>query len=155
YSYDDNGNTTGGDGIKTFKYDAENRLVEIDYAGTSNKTTFTYDGLDRRTIRAETVSGATTTTRYVWCGHSVCQSRDASDVVLARYHKEGEYIVSGTKKYVYMPDQLGSVRDVVDATIGSTVAAIDYGPYGSIARSWGTVTPLYAYAGLINHPNSA
>ena len=67
YSYDANGNTTGGDGIKTYKYDAENRLIEIDYVGTSNKSVFAYDGLGHRVSDAETVSGTTTTTYYLWC----------------------------------------------------------------------------------------
>jgi RHS repeat-associated protein len=75
-------------------------------------------------------------------------------VVIARYHPEGEYTVTGTKKYVYIPDQLGSVRDVIDATTGTAVAALDYGPYGNPIRTWGTVTPLYQYAGLAYHANS-
>jgi YD repeat-containing protein len=51
YAYDNNGNLTSGDGVKTYKYDAENRLIEIDYVGTSNKSVFTYDGANHRIRR--------------------------------------------------------------------------------------------------------
>jgi RHS repeat-associated protein len=154
YAYDADGNTLSGDGLKTYKWDAENRLIEIDYIGGTNKTVFGYDGFGRRITQAETVSGTTTTTRSLWCGSRICQTRTSADVVIARYLPEGEYIVTGAKKYVYMPDQLGSVRDVIDATTGTTVAALDYGAYGKPTRTWGTVTPLYQYAGLAYHPNS-
>jgi RHS repeat-associated protein len=154
YAMDANGNTLSGDGTKTYKWDAENRLIEIDYVGGTDKTVFGYDGMSHRITQAETVSGTTTTTRYLWCGPNICQSRTGADVVTARYHPEGEYIVTGTMKYVYMPDQLGSVRDVIDATTGTRVAAIDYGPYGSRTRTSGSVTPGYQYAGLFYHAKS-
>jgi RHS repeat-associated protein len=154
YTMDANGNTLSGDGTKTYKWDAENRLIEIDYVGGTNKTVFGYDGMSHRITQAETVSGTTTTMRYLWCGSSICQSRTSADVVTARYHPEGEYIVTGTKKYVYMPDQLGSVRDVIDATTGTRVAAIDYGPYGTRTRTNGSVMPGYQYAGLFYHAKS-
>ena len=78
YSYDADGNTLSGDGTRTYKWDAENRLIEIDYVGTSNKSVFGYDALGHRTVDAETVSGTTTTTRYLWCGSHICQTRDGS-----------------------------------------------------------------------------
>jgi RHS repeat-associated protein len=155
YAYDANGNTTSGDGIKTYKWDAENRLIEVDYVGGTNKTVFGYDAFNHRVTTAETVSGVTTTTRNLWCGSRICQTRTSADVVIARYHPEGEYLITGAKKYVYMPDQLVSVRDVVDATTGTSVAAIDYSPYGKPTRTWGTVVPVYQYAGLAYHPNSS
>src|SRR5262249_46171962 len=93
YAYDANGNTLSGDGVKTYKWDAENRLIEIDYVGTSNKSVFTYDGLGQRRAAAETNSGTTTATRYLWCGPHICQSRDGSDNVLRRYLDEGEYVL--------------------------------------------------------------
>jgi hypothetical protein len=43
-NYDLNGNMTS-DGTNAYKYDAENRLVEIDYPGSGNYSSFTYDGL--------------------------------------------------------------------------------------------------------------
>lgn len=72
-----------------------------------------------------------------------------------RMYPEGEYRPSGAKKYLYLTDHLGSVRDVIDiAGTPTLVAAFDYTPYGAVARSWGTVAPLYQYAMLVAAPNS-
>lgn len=154
YSYDANGNTLGGDGKKTYKWDAENRLKEIAYVGTGNKTVFTYDGLNRRVSAVETVGGTTSTTRYLWCDEKVCQSRNGSDVVQRRHFDEGELNAATGQKLVYMQDQLGSVRDVLDGATGNRVQSYDYGPYGDIVRSVGTANTDYRYAGLFHHPAS-
>ena len=153
YSYDANGNTLSGDGTRTYKWDAENRLIEIDYVGTSNKSVFTYNGLGQRRAAIETASGITTT-RYLWCGGFVCQMRDGSDNVLARLTDEGEYNFATTQKLVYMRDQVNSVRDVIDATTGNLVQSYDYSPYGSVTRSNGSTLIKYAYAGMMSHPAS-
>ncbi len=155
YAYDNNGNTMSGDGVKTYKWDAENRLKEINYVGGANKTVFTYDGLGRRTVVAETVGGVTTSTRYLWCGTSICQTRTSADTVTRRQLAEGEFNVTTSQKLVYMPDQLGSARDVIDATTGTLVKAYDYSPYGAITRNWGATETDYRYARLFYHTNSA
>jgi RHS repeat-associated protein len=64
---------------------------------------------------------------------------------------EGEYNVSTSQKLIYMPDQLGSVRDVLDGTSGSLVASYDFTPYGGVARSNVTNGTDYQYAGLFAH----
>jgi RHS repeat-associated protein len=175
YSYDNNGNTLSGDGVKTYKWDAENRLIEIDYVGSTAKSQFSYDGLGHRLVDVETASGGgTTTTRYLWCpdkqsltdsnasdglsqavGGTLCQKRDGSDNVLRRDLDEGEYNVSSGQKLVTMPDQLGSIRDVLDASTDSLVQSYDFTPYGAIARSNGTTPTDMHYAQLFYHPASA
>jgi RHS repeat-associated protein len=155
YSYDNNGNTTSDGLLRSYKWDAENRLIEIDYIGTSNKTVFAYDGLGRRTVATETVGGTSTTARFLWCGSTICQVRNGSDVVQSRILPEGEYNAISTQKTVYMQDQLGSVRDVLDGTTGALISSIDYGPYGIQTQTNGSFTPLYQYAGLAYHPQSA
>jgi RHS repeat-associated protein len=173
YSYDANGNTLSGDGVKTYKWDAENRLIEIDYTGTSNKSVFTYNGIGQRRVGAETNSGTTTTTRYIWCpdnqrltdsgsqdglsqtvGGTPCQIRDGSDNVLKRGFQEGELNVSSGQKLVYAADQLGSVRDVLDGNTGSLMQSYDYSPYGAVVRSSGSTPTDRQFAGLYYHPNS-
>lgn len=151
YSYDANGNTLSGDGTKNYKWDAENRMLEIDYVGGSDKTVFTYNGVGQRRAASETISGTTTATRYLWCGSRICQSRDASDNVLKRYFDEGEYNTTTGQKLVYASDQLGSVRDVLDATTGTRVASYDYSPYGAVTQSNVTNGIDFQYAGLFKH----
>lgn len=191
YTYDANGNTTSDGVTKNYKWDAENRLIEIDYIGTSNKSVFSYDGLGRRTVDAETVSGTTTSTRYLWCplgqrlndsglngtrfsaalngshfpnivpnglsqvvGGTLCQTRDGSDSVQRRDLGEGEFNVVTSQKLIYMPDQLGSVRDVLDASTGNLVQSYDYSPYGNVVQSSGSTPTDYQYARLFFHPTS-
>ncbi len=85
----------------------------------------------------------------------MCQTRDGSDNVLRRDMAEGELNVNTQQKLIYMPDQLGSVRDVLDGTTGALVDAYDYAPYGSNDRSYGTTAPTdYRFAGLLLHPAS-
>jgi RHS repeat-associated protein len=156
YNYDADGNLLNGDGVKSYKWDAENRLIEIDYAsGPITKSQFTYNGIGQRRIDVETAGGGgTTTTRYMWCGSAICQTRDGSDNVLRRHTAEGEYNVSTSQKLVYMPDHLGAVRDVLDATTGNLVQSYDYDPYGGITRSNGSTAVDYQYARLFSHPDS-
>lgn len=156
YSYDADGNLLSGDGTRTYKWDAENRLIEVDYVGSTAKSQFSYDGMGRRMLDVETASGGgTTTTRYLWCGDSICQTRDSSDNVLRRDLDVGEYNVSTSQKLVYSPDQLESIRDVLDGSTGNLAESYDYTPYGTIARSNGTTPTDYQYARLFFHPASA
>jgi RHS repeat-associated protein len=53
-----------------------------------------------------------------------------------------------------MPDQLGSVRDVLDATTGTRVASYDFTPYGAVTQSSVTNGTDYQYAGLFKHTAS-
>jgi len=97
-----------------------------------------------------------TTTRYLWCGATACQTRDGNDNPLRRDMAEGEVnLLNDMQPLVYMPDQLGSVRDVLDGGTGNLLDSFDYTPYGSVARSSGTVPMDYHFAGLFQHPASA
>jgi RHS repeat-associated protein len=155
YVYDADGNLLSGDGGHTYQWDAENRLIEIDYVGSSAKSNFSYDGLGHRLQDVETASGGgTTTTRYLWCGSAICQMRDGSDNVQKRLLDEGEYLVASSLPLLYMPDQLGSVRDVLNGNTGNLLESYDYTPYGTVARSTGSVNTSYRYAGLFYHTPS-
>ena len=57
-SFDLNGNMTS-DGTNTYQYDAENRLVQINYPGTGNNTQIFYDGLGHWVKSIETTNNAT------------------------------------------------------------------------------------------------
>jgi len=67
-THDANGNITG-DGINTYQWDAENRLVQINYPGSGNYSQLTHDGLSKNVSIVETVGGSITSTKqFVWCG---------------------------------------------------------------------------------------
>jgi RHS repeat-associated protein len=143
YLYDANGNVLD-DGVRTYQWDAENRLIQVVHKTGPGTTTFRYDGLGRRI----SISYNGSETRYLWCGSTLCQGRTSTDTVTRRYYPEGEAIpLSGTLLY-YGQDQLGSVRDVVATQNGSRVASFDYDPYGNSSQSNGRVATDFRYAGM-------
>jgi YD repeat-containing protein len=85
FTYDANGNLVS-DGARNYAWDAENRLVGISYAAQpGKKTTFAYDGLDRRVAIATTAARTTALSDYIWCGSRICQSRDGTSTVNRLY----------------------------------------------------------------------
>ncbi|HSZ52025.1 MAG TPA: RHS repeat-associated core domain-containing protein [Caulobacteraceae bacterium] len=149
-TYDTDGNLTS-DGTLTYTWDAENRLVAVGYPGQPGKaTTFAYDGLGRRVQVNSTPAGGGSgvVTSYVWCGHALCQARNASGAVTKGYYLEGEYAPTGA--VYYAPDQVGTVRRAF-----STAAAPSYDndPYGAPLQATTPATD-FTYARLLNNSNS-
>ena len=148
YVYDKSGNVLD-DGLRTYAWDGENRMLSItSKVNISQKTTFRYDGLGRRTSANTGSNALTTETRYLWCGDALCQARTSADVVSRRYYAEGEYLPLGGSSLYYSQDHLGSVRDVLAAQSGTRVAAFDYDPYGYPSQSTGRISTDFRYAGL-------
>lgn len=146
YTYDANGNLLD-DGIRTYGWDAENRLITVTVKASGKQSTFRYDGLGRRLA---IVDGASET-RYLWCGTSLCQARNSSDTVVRRYFEEGVIYPQGGTVLYYGHDHLGSVRDVSAVQNGAKLASFDYDPYGDITKVSGRITPEFRYAGLFYH----
>lgn len=149
YDYDKNGNVLD-DGLRTYTWDAERRLLSIaSKTSLSQKTTFSYDGLGRRTSIITTNNGMSTANRYLWCGETPCQERTAIGAIERRYYSEGEFLpLAGTSLY-YSQDQLGSVRDALATQNGSRIASFDYDPYGNPSQSNGRISTDFRYAGLL------
>ncbi|HET7307192.1 MAG TPA: RHS repeat-associated core domain-containing protein [Gammaproteobacteria bacterium] len=150
YRYDANGNLID-DGIRTYRWDAANRLIAIHNKLTGHISRFAYDGLSRRTRETEIEPGTTPITAdFLWCGQRICEKRKGDGEVVARYFAQGE-MHQGQALY-YAQDQVGSVVAVVDHS-GSVVGRISYDAYGNINASSGTL-PDYRYAGLFYHQAS-
>ena len=127
------------------------RLIEVTNQQTSHTSQFAYDGLSRRISVTETDSGGTpVTTKFLWCGERICEARDNSDNVLARYYTQGER--HGSTIAYYAQDQIGSVVATVDPQ-GQITSRLRYDSYGTITSSSGTL-PDYRYAELYAHPQS-
>ena len=146
FAYDANGNLLR-DAVRTYAWDADNRLVGIGYRDNPKAaTTFRYDGLGRR-VAIDATSGSTKTeTLYLWCGHTLCQARTAANAVIKRYFHEGEETTA--VKLYYGVDQLGSVHDALVAGSGASAAHFDYEPFGSPTTTGQSVTTDFRYAGL-------
>jgi RHS repeat-associated protein len=148
FTYDSNGNLVA-DGTRTFEWDAENRLVSV-VSGTQ-RSEFTYDGVDRR-IRIVEKDGAATVSDHqlFWAGTNLIEDRSTSGRV-DRFFTHGEQH-DGVARYVTR-DHLGSVRELLDSA-GTVVARYDYDPWGRSERIAGDEDSEFRYAGYMHHAPS-
>ena len=73
--YDANGNLLS-DGLRTFEWDAENRLTAIGIG--TRRSEFTYDGFGRRVLITERDQGQVTSSRrYIWAADQIVEETDA------------------------------------------------------------------------------
>jgi RHS repeat-associated protein len=143
YTYDLNGNMTA-DGVRTYEWDAANRLTAINYPTTppltSGRTEFTYDGLGRRVKLVEKDSGGSVqrTSNFVWDGMTMVEERDSTGTtVVKRFLPEGVQIpanASPNSKLYYSRDHLGSIRGLTNEN-GMVLSTLDYDSYGGISRA--------------------
>jgi RHS repeat-associated protein len=99
-SFDANGNCTTDQNGNTISYDAENRMIKIQYPGTGNYSTFVYDGLGHNVEIVETRSGSVTSTQqFVWCNNERCEARNSSGTVTAQFFSLGETIAGASNFY--------------------------------------------------------
>jgi RHS repeat-associated protein len=153
FVYDANGNLTD-DGVRSYKWDAEDRLVSVSLKSQpSRTTTFIYDGLGRRVVIAVATGTSTSTTQYLWCGQSLCQARIGNSTVSRHYYPEGES-VPGSGSMIYAQDHLGSVTDALDGSTGNRVAFYEYEPYGNPTPDAGQASTDFRYAGLFYEQNT-
>ncbi|NJL70779.1 MAG: hypothetical protein HC888_03815 [Candidatus Competibacteraceae bacterium] len=127
-TFDANGNMTS-DGTNTYEWDAENRLIKINYPGSGNRSEFVLDAMGRNVRNVEFVAGSISELRqYVWAnGYSPKEHRSASGAVVSQYMLRG-FVRDGIN-YFYSKDHLGSVRAVSD-TNGNIRARYEFDSYG-------------------------
>ncbi|MBX9951070.1 MAG: hypothetical protein K2Y39_18005 [Candidatus Obscuribacterales bacterium] len=153
-TYDANGNMTS-DGTNTYKWDAENRLIEIDYPGSGNKSEFVYDGRGAGTKIVETVAGTVTETRQIVRFNSqIFEERDAAGNTTKQFSACGQTLINGAapSNYFYSKDHLGSTRELVSAT--SLASSYTFGPYGTVLKNSELVIADFQYAGYFVHSRS-
>jgi RHS repeat-associated protein len=150
FAYDANGNLTS-DGIRSFTWDAKNRLLSVTIGSKTSE--FTYDGLDRRVRIVEKDGGATTSDkRLVWCALNLCEERaDTGTTVTKRFFPQG--VQDGGVTYFYSRDHLGSVREVTDAS-GALHARYAYDPWGRRTKVSGDKDADLGFTGHFEHTPS-
>jgi RHS repeat-associated protein len=129
YTYDANGNMTGGDN-RTITWDVENRPVSITKAGVT--TTFIYDGDGSRV--KQTVGGVVTT--YV---NKYFEKTGADNT--SNYYLGGKLIAVKkitTLSYI-LQDHLGSTSGTSNGITGALDSSITYFSFGSVRSSTGTI----------------
>ena len=136
HAWDANGNLTG-DGLTTFGYDTENRLVS---ASGAQNATLAYDPLGRL---YQVTSGANTT-RFVYDGDRLIAEYDGSGNLRAATctapgsmsrssGTKGRPVSSATRRYLHANHQ-GSIVATSNAA-GAKLAIHAYDPYGVTAAS--------------------
>src|SRR5262249_22842887 len=151
-SYDLNGSLANDGGTRTFEWDAANRLVAINYTGTTQRAEFAYDGLNR-CIKLVEKNGnkIASTRRFVWCGTEMCEFRGSNGAVQLQLYPQGQF-QNGAPAY-YTRDHLASIREMTDGT-GTVVARYDYDPWGRSTTVIGTSKPDFNFIGLYQHLKS-
>ena len=142
FTHDANGNLTS-DGVKTYFWDAANRLVEVKQ-GTTTLAAFTYDGEGRRASK----SAGGVTISYVYEGPQFLEERPSAGSAKRYVYGLGidrplAQVVTGTTTY-NVADHLGSVVRTTDAAGNPTITR-EYGPWGNPLQGAGTSG--YAFTG--------
>jgi RHS repeat-associated protein len=134
-THDADGNLLS-DGVRSYAWDLQNRLIKITWGAGTNKTTeFRYNPLGQRSQRIEKTGTTTTAHHYYLYDGIRLLSRytggTAASNIDRRYFNEGEQRKNGAAwdGYHYTRDHLGSIREVLAAN-GTLVARYDYDPYG-------------------------
>jgi RHS repeat-associated protein len=151
-NYDPNGSPKTLAGAQ-YAWDAANRLVSATVGGI--KSELTYDGLSRL-VRIVTTQGAATIAdkAYTWSGGERVLERDNSksdSAVSKQYFAQG--VVAGGIPSYYAADQLGSVRQLVDAS-GAVRAQYDYDPYGNRTKLDGDANSDLGFTGFFHHASA-
>lgn len=134
-THDADGNLLS-DGVRSYEWDSQSRLVKITWGGSPLKSTeYRYNALGQRSERIEK-SGSTVTSHY----YNLYEGKD----LLCRYtggtaatHIDRQYLSQGEQRkngaawdsYYYTRDHLGSIREVMNSD-GTLAARYDYDPYG-------------------------
>ncbi|OPZ89329.1 MAG: tRNA3(Ser)-specific nuclease WapA precursor [bacterium ADurb.Bin425] len=150
-TFDDNGNMTS-DGTNTYEWDAENRLVKINYPGIGNSSQFIYDPMRRNVAIVENSGGAATSNiQFVWCGLDRCEQRDGGGVLTKQLFEQGQR--NGSTDYSYTFDHLGSIRELIDSS-NNVQAQYEYDMWGGTVKVKGTEDSDFQYAKYLAHPPS-
>lgn len=150
-SYDANGNLID-DGEKKYKWDAENRLVRIEYNNTDRATEFSYDALGQRAKITELEAGKAQNARYyVWCEGTIREERDTAGNATKCYFPLGEKI--GADKYYFSLDNLGSTRVITNSN-GEVAATLSYDPFGQPLNAALDLYPDFQFTGIFTHKPS-
>ncbi len=160
YTYDNEGNLTGQTNtsthvVTTYTYDNRNRLTEVTTGGTV-VATYTYDALDRRIG----IDDNGTQTWTVYDGNNPYADFNGSGTLKQRYIF-GPGVVngavvdqilartsSGGSTAWYLPDKLGSVRDIVDSS-GNELDHVVFDSFGNVVTDANAANgDRFKYAGM-------
>jgi YD repeat-containing protein len=143
YDYDDNGNLSF-DGAYHYRYDCENRLIDVNDQSNNRVASYSYDYAGRRI--SKTLHASQDTLHYVYDGSQVIAEYSGSGTQLRKFIygpgiDEPICMITcsgGETKYFYHFDGLGSVVALSNSS-GTVIEQYHYDVFGtpSIASSVG------------------
>jgi RHS repeat-associated protein len=155
--------TTGGVSSlpeQTYEWDAEDRLVAINYTGTSRRSEFHYDGDGLMRIAVEIEEGVTMAShRFVWTDDlQIAEQRDATGAnVEKRYFDWSMEVAEGggvLAPRMLARDHLGSVRSSISDS-STITGAFDFDPWGRRSQIVAQIDePNLGFAGKWHHSAS-
>ena len=138
-TYDGNGNLTF-DGVFTYGYDAENRLISA--SGAGNTASYAYDAQGRR--KSKTVNGTTTVTVQDPEARALLDYDGTSGSILSWYafglgpnDVLNQVNVAAATRATFVPDILGSIVAWLDASSG-TLTKAGFQPFGESSTTAGS-----------------
>lgn len=149
-AYVANGNMIS-DGEKTFVWDAEDRLLQINYPGTANITKFTCDPLDRFVKQIEFENGTLVYTGQFIDDDERLEERNDMGSITKQFFQCGELV--GGAKFFYAVDHNTSVREVVDNS-GFLLTEFMYDVFGRRYDIKQTMDPSFGYSHYCFHTRS-
>ncbi len=133
YSYDSAGNVTS-DGVHSYTYDAENRVVSVDSGSTAS---YSYDHQNRRVKKTV----GSTTTHYVWQDEQVIAEHNGSTgAMLNEYiYAKGRMIAreGGSGRVFFLYDRLSARATITDGQ-GNIQGRQSHLPFGEELNATGT-----------------
>jgi len=139
YTWDANGIMLS-DGTSTYTYNKANRLINVTQG--TDTSSFTYNGLGDR--YQQIVNNVPTTYQLDLAAGLVQVLNDGTNTYLYGATAIGQ--VSETQTGYYLPDVLGSVRQVADPE-GAINLTRSYTPYGEEMETYGDGKAEFGYAG--------
>lgn len=131
---------------------AENRLFEIHYPGTNNRTEFTFEATGECTKIVEIIGGSVSNTQqFILDVGERMEERDATRSLSRRFFSAGQLI--GSTKYFYQVDKLGSVCEISDNS-GVLQSENRFDPFGRRIQIAETIAPDFQFAGYYRHSRS-
>ena len=175
--YDHNGNmTSDGTNGDTYKYDAWNRLVEVDNSAGKVLAEYQYDGTGRKVLNADATTTPGTLDRFsytFYAGQQAVETRDSASVTsnpqslaptfqyvwsspssntpILRDACDGSGQPIAADRIYYLADANNNVTSLVNSS-GSVFERYVYTPYGQgtiYDSTWSTVRTQSSYANTI------
>jgi len=147
-TFDNNGNLTS-DGVRTFKYDAFNRIIEVK-VGAVILAQYQYDAFNRRVMKmvdADLNSSFETTVKFLYDGFRCIEELNASDSLVKEYVYGSLYIDeiilqrTGATDNYFTHDYRYSVTSLTNLA-GNIVESYDYKVYGQRTASGSGLTDV-------------